>query len=84
MKKPATKKQQADTEKELKRLGNRIKSLRVKNGYTNYETFAYEHDIPRAQYGRYERGEDLRFSSLVKVIKALGLTVEEFFSEGFE
>jgi hypothetical protein len=69
---------------ELKKLGARIKALRIKKGYTNYENFAFEHDIPRAQFGRYERGEDLRYSSLLKVIRALGVTQKEFFSEGFD
>jgi transcriptional regulator with XRE-family HTH domain len=69
---------------ELKKLGNRIKALRIKAGFSNYEYFAYEHDIPRAQFGRYERGEDLRYSSLLKVIKAFNISVQEFFSEGFE
>ncbi len=65
-------------------LAKRIKELRIKKGYTNYEYFAYEHNISRAQFGRYEKGEDLRFSSLVKVVRAFGMTLEEFFSEGFE
>jgi len=69
---------------DLKKLGNRIKALRIKAGYSNYEYFAYKHDIPRAQFGRYERGEDLRYTSLLKVIKAFGITVEEFFSDGFK
>lgn len=73
-----------DNQEDLKRLGDRIKSLRVKAGFTNYEYFAYKHEIPRAQFGRYERGEDLRYSSLLKVIRAFGITVEEFFSEGFD
>ncbi|WP_316738433.1 helix-turn-helix transcriptional regulator [Pedobacter aquatilis] len=58
--------------------------LRIKAGYSNYEYFAYAHEIPRSQFGRYERGEDLRYSSLLKIIKAFGITVEEFFSEGFD
>lgn len=70
--------------KDLVRLGNRIKELRIKKGYTNYEYFAYEHDFPRAQYGRYEKGEDLRYSSLLKVIRAFDMTPKEFFGEGFE
>lgn len=71
------------TEKTLKSLGERIKSLRIKKGYTSYEYFAYEHNISRAQFGRYERGEDLRFSTLLRIIKAFDMTLEEFFSEGF-
>lgn len=69
---------------ELKKLGERIKSLRLKKGYTNYENFAYDNDLPRAQYGRYENGQDLRYTSFVKVVKALGVSMEEFFSEGFD
>lgn len=65
-------------------LGKRIKSLRIQKGYSNYETFAYEHNIPRAQFGRYEAGQDLRFSSLMKVIRAFDMTPSEFFEEGFE
>ena len=70
--------------KELTQLGKRIKTLRLKKGHSNYEYFAYEHNIPRAQYGRYENGEDLRFSSLLKIVKAFDMTLKEFFSEGFE
>ncbi len=70
--------------KDLENLGKRIKELRIQKGYTNYEYFAYDHNISRTQFGRYERGEDMRFSSLLKVVRALGMTLEEFFSEGFE
>ena len=71
-------------EEDLKVLAERIRSLRIKKGYSNYENFAFEHDIARAQYGKYEKGEDLRYSSLMKVIRALGVSVNEFFSEGFD
>jgi transcriptional regulator with XRE-family HTH domain len=73
-----------ETEKQLLKLGERIKQLRVKKGYTSYEIFAFENGINRAQFGRYERGEDLRYSSLLKVMQALGVTQKEFFSEGFD
>lgn len=71
-------------EKNLKQLGERIKSLRLQKGYNNYENFAYDHGIPRAQYGRYEQGQDLRYSSLLKLVNAFDMTLEEFFSEGFK
>jgi transcriptional regulator with XRE-family HTH domain len=71
-------------EAELKKLGARIKQLRIERGYTSYEYIAYEHNISRAQFGRYEQGQDLRFSSLLRVLVALDVTLEEFFSEGFE
>ena len=73
-----------EKEEVLKKLGARIKSLRIEKGYSSYEYFAYEHNISRAQFGRYERGEDLRFSTLVKIVAAFDMTFEKFFSEGFE
>lgn len=72
---------QLSKEEALQRLAKRIKQLRIEKGYTSYEYFAYEHNISRAQFGRYERGEDLRFSSLLKVCNALGVSLEEFFKE---
>jgi transcriptional regulator with XRE-family HTH domain len=81
---PMKKKPQINPDKELKRLGNRIKQLRVKAGFTSYEYFAYEHEISRTQYARYEQGKDLRYSTLLKIINAHGITVKQFFAEGFE
>ena len=78
------KKHEPYIEKQLSNLGDRIKALRKARGYSNYEQFAYEHEINRSQYGRYENGEDLRFSSLLKVLRALDISLAEFFGEGFE
>lgn len=49
-----------------------------------YKYFAYDHNISRAQFGRYEKGQDLRISSLIKIVNALEITLSEFFSEGFD
>ena len=71
-------------EKLLEKLGSRLRDLRKARGYTNYEQFAFDHGLPRAQYGRYEKGQDLRLSSLVKVLTAMDVSLTEFFAEGFE
>lgn len=68
----------------LKQLGNRLKDLRIKKGYTNYEYFAFENNIGRAQYGKYETGGNIQFDTLIKLIQIHGLTLKEFFSEGFD
>ena len=73
-----------DKSLEIQKLANRIKSLRLKKGYTSYENFAFDIDIHRAQYGRYEKGTDMQFTSLLKIAKAFDMTLEEFFSEGFD
>ncbi len=79
IKKAVDKKKDANIQK----LAKRIKAIRKAKGYSNADFFAYEHDISRSQYSRYEQGEDIRFSSLMKLIKAFKMTPEEFFSEGF-
>ena len=84
MKTPGKKKEVIQPDTQLINLGKRIKHLRIQRGYTSYEYFAYDHNISRAQFGRYEQGQDLRFSSLIKIINAFEITVQEFFSEGFE
>jgi len=64
----------------LMQVGEKMKKNRVAKGYSSYEQFAYDHEIGRAQYGKYERGtEDLRLSSLYKILNSMGLTFEEFF-----
>ncbi|WP_299676200.1 helix-turn-helix transcriptional regulator [uncultured Dokdonia sp.] len=73
--------QDKNIEKQLVKLGERFQELRKAKGYSNYELFAFDNNIPRAQYGRYEKGQDLKFSSLSKVLKALDVTFEEFFKD---
>ncbi len=68
----------------IQKIGDRIKALRLEEGHSSYEKFAFENDIDRAQYGRYERGTDMRISSLVKVLRALNIDIATFFSKGFE
>ena len=68
----------------LNKLGERIKQLRIKAGYSSQENFAYDAEIPRAQYGRYEKGSNITLISLRKILKYHHLTLEQFFSEGFE
>ena len=68
----------------IQKLSKRIKQLRIDKGYSSYEYFAYDHGISRSQYGRYEKGVDLRVSSLIKLIEAFELTPSDFFKEGFE
>lgn len=69
---------------QLEKLGDRLKTIRKEQGFSNYEQFAFENDLPRSQYGRYEKGNDLRFSSLLRVLKAMNISLKDFFSKGFE
>lgn len=73
-----------EDEKLLKQIGERIRSLRKKAGFTSQETFAYEAGIPRALYGTYEQGVNITVLNLKKILRFHKMTFEEFFSEGFE
>jgi hypothetical protein len=65
-------------------LAERIKSLGKKAGYTSYEIFAHDNRINNSQRGRYEKGEDIRFTSLVRICKNFKNFTRGFFAEGFE
>jgi len=67
---------------QLEKIDDRLRELRKEKGYSNYELFAFDNEIARAKYGRY--GEDLRISSLIKVLKALDISLNDFFNENFK
>ena len=71
-------------QEQLENLGKRLKEVRKAKGYTNYERFAYLHNIGRAQYGKYERGADMKISTFFKIMRELEITPNEFFEEGFK
>jgi len=61
-------------------LGQRIRELRLKRGYSQ-EAFADICGVHRTFMGTIERGEsNLSFSNLVKVSKALGITLSQLLS----
>jgi transcriptional regulator with XRE-family HTH domain len=84
MKSKSDKNKPLDQEQELKKFANRLKDLRKKKGYTNMDIFAYENGFGRAQYGRYENGQDLRYSTIVRLVNCFDMSIDEFFSEGFD
>lgn len=71
-------------EKKLQDLGERLKYFRKLKGYSNYEHLAYDVGISRSQYGKYENGGNIKFTTLCKILEHLNISLQEFFSEGFE
>ena len=70
----------------LKNLSKKIKEERKKRGFSSYELFSYDIDISRAGMAKYESGnfDDIRLRTLLKIIDGLGMSVSEFFSNGFD
>ena len=67
----------------LPALGERLKYYRKLKGYTNYEHFAYDLGISRSQYGKYEKGGNIKFSTLCRILEFLDVTLKDFFENGF-
>lgn len=65
------------------KISKKIQELRKKAGYTNYEDFALDHEIGRMQYWRMEKGTSFTMMSLLKILDAHKMTLEEFF-KGFD
>jgi transcriptional regulator with XRE-family HTH domain len=64
----------------LKALGQRVRELRAKRGYSQ-EAFADRCGVHRTFMGTIERGEtNLSFQNLVKVANALGITLAQMLS----
>lgn len=70
----------------FRRLTARIKTCRKKKGFNSAELFAYDIEISRVGMSQYESGnyDDIRMSTLLKIIDGLGMTPKEFFADGFE
>lgn len=71
----------SNEEKMLNKLADRLKHYRQLRGFTNYEQFAYKFEINRTQYGRYEAGGNIQFTTLAKILEALDVSFEEFFKD---
>ncbi|MFM7021517.1 MAG: helix-turn-helix domain-containing protein [Flavobacteriales bacterium] len=63
----------------IKAIGAKLKELRKEAGYTSSESFAFDNDIPRVQYGKMERAVNFKISTLMRVLDAHKITMEEFF-----
>jgi len=74
-------KSKEELDKEILQVAEKIKTLRVKAGFTSYETFAFTHDINRVQYYRIEKGQNITLKTLIKVLKIHELTLQDFFKD---
>ncbi|TCC95007.1 helix-turn-helix domain-containing protein [Pedobacter hiemivivus] len=78
-------KKKAEIPLDIKKIGLRLRQLRKEKGFSNSDEFAYEYQLNRSQYGKYEAGsEDLRLSSLVKILEKLEIGLSDFFNEDYD
>lgn len=72
------------TDDRIVTIADKLKKLRIKSGYTSYENFAFDHDIPRRSYWRMENGTNFRIESLLRILDVYQISLEDFFSADFE
>jgi transcriptional regulator with XRE-family HTH domain len=64
----------------LRRLGRRIRELRIERGISSQETFADYLGMHRTFVGHLETGrKDFRLTTIIRVADALGATLSELF-----
>ncbi len=66
-------------DKRLYDLALIIRNQRIELGYSSAEKFSYAHGINRSVYQRWENGEDLNLSSLLRLCDLLGLSASDLF-----
>lgn len=67
----------------LKQLGEMLKATRKEQGFSSYEHFAYQLEIARSLYSKYEGGSDMKVSTLIRILQAMGVKLSDFF-KGFD
>lgn len=77
--------QPTEKDKFLIQVGGRLKEIRKSNGYSNHEAFADYIDMTRSQYWEYENGKkNITVATLKRILDKLNVSMEDFFSDGFE
>lgn len=65
----------------IHKIAKKVKKLRIEKGYVSSEFFAWEHQIPRVQYWRMEKGTNFTIKNLLRILDAHDMSMEEFFKD---
>ena len=79
MKKTAQKPIKKPLDQRVRKICDKLKQIRIEKGYTSYENFAWDNDLPRVQYWRLENGVNFRMESLLRILDVHKIKLEDFF-----
>lgn len=68
-------------ELKINEISQKLKAIRLSNGYTSYETFAFENELNRVQYWRIESGKNITLKTLIKVLDIHKISLKDFFED---
>ncbi len=74
-------KKEKKLDKRILLIADKLERMRIDKGYTSYENFAIEFGISRMQYWRMEKGTNFTFESLLKILDAHKMSLNDFFSD---
>jgi transcriptional regulator with XRE-family HTH domain len=66
---------------QIKKIGEKLKTLRKAAGFSGYDAFAWEHGLSRIQYWRMEKGANFTINSLLKILAIHKISLKEFFND---
>jgi len=72
---------QPETDPRVLKIAAKIKKLRIEAGYSSYEKFAFDNDLPRVGYGKHEKGANITIASILRIIDIHKISLEEFFKD---
>jgi predicted transcriptional regulator len=68
-------------DKRITDIALKIKKLRLEKGYTSYENFAWDNQIPRVQYWRMEKGTNFTIRTFLRILDVHNMTLKQFFDD---
>ncbi|MEI8272510.1 MAG: hypothetical protein WCG08_07795 [Paludibacter sp.] len=72
---------QAELDKKIGIIANKIKDLRIQKGYSSHESFAWDNNLNRVQYWRIEKGKNITLKTLLNVLDIHKISLSEFFKD---
>lgn len=83
-KKSSQKRKELTEEQVIELFAKRLKELRKSAGHSGQLGFAYDKSLNPRRYQSWEAGADIKLSNINRLCNALGVSIKEFFGEGFE
>lgn len=66
---------------QIKKIGEKLKTLRKEAGFSGYDAFAWEHGLSRIQYWRMEKGTNFTIKSLLRILSIHKISLQDFFKD---
>jgi transcriptional regulator with XRE-family HTH domain len=68
-------------EETLKKIGEKLRKLRIQAGHKAYDKFAYTFGLDTQTVLRAETGKNITLSTLIKILNVHKMSLKEFFKD---